>query len=251
MRIISKFRDYYDGVQTGQDNDLVYVRTEEQVKDKPDEPNGSVKRLLVRFNQLYKSFSTGSKKNPNGSLKPYRTATGRYVSERPANFGCVPVMIFFCGKLHRGVMYYEDWLNKTAYVEKFYWNLLEFRMDFLHDPKRYYSLRRETPIPIGDWFLPLEDSQFTDFSFEHKTPVYTWSVPEPRKEEHIVKDINLGDYFFYRKFDAQSAFQELSMYLGGVMTRSKDPEPLADKHRIVAHGMDETSFRKDPTKIHR
>jgi hypothetical protein len=56
----------------------------------------------------------------------------------------------------------------------------------------------------------------------------------------------LKDYEFYRVFDTYQTFQEISMFLGGVLGTNEDGGNVVDdKHRFSQRGFDKWSFRKE------
>ena len=56
----------------------------------------------------------------------------------------------------------------------------------------------------------------------------------------------LKDYEFYKMFDTFQAFQEVSMFMGGVLgAGEKEITVVADKYKIAQHGFNKFSFRKD------
>jgi hypothetical protein len=57
----------------------------------------------------------------------------------------------------------------------------------------------------------------------------------------------LKDYEFYKVVDTFQAFQEISMFIGGVLGRGeKEIVVVEDKYKIAQHGFDKWSFRKEP-----
>ena len=56
----------------------------------------------------------------------------------------------------------------------------------------------------------------------------------------------LKDYEFYKKFDSFAAFQEIQMFLSGVLgNKENEIIVVSDKDKIAQHGFDKFSFRKD------
>ena len=97
-----------------------------------------------------------------------------------------------------------------------------------------------------------------DLFVEYNTPVFVYDGDYGRtalttgRSYHRNKDafiINplLKDYEFYKVFDTFQAFQEIQMYIGGVLG-SKENEiiKISDKDKINQHGFDfKWSFRKE------
>lgn len=65
----------------------------------------------------------------------------------------------------------------------------------------------------------------------------------------VVLNPSLRSLEFYRRMSAQEVFQELEMYLGGVLAPENRPMvAIEDKYRIAQHGFDKHSFRRPPQK---
>jgi hypothetical protein len=57
----------------------------------------------------------------------------------------------------------------------------------------------------------------------------------------------LKNYEFFKMFDSFQAFQEVSMFIGGVLGKGeKEITEVADKYKITQHGFNKWSFRKEP-----
>jgi hypothetical protein len=66
------------------------------------------------------------------------------------------------------------------------------------------------------------------------------------KPKFIINPL-LKEYEFFKVFDTFQAFQEIQMFLGGVLGRGeKEIVQVADKYKIAQHGFDKWSFRKMP-----
>jgi len=226
MRIIGKHRDYYDcGLAQGIDDEIVYVRKHEVVP-----PHTWHDR-------------SGEKRWRNPWWKPSKDASFGYVG--------------FCGKLYPVARY---WLSpsqgKVVGDSKFYYaytaeELVEFRE----------RREKQTGLSVwrSDWLLDAELEAFragpaehVDLFREHNVPVL---FAEAAVNEDCFREMNspirasalnpvLGDVQFTRIFDAYTAFQEISMFLGGVLGWPGNAmAEVPDEHRFTGHGYDEQSFR--------
>jgi hypothetical protein len=77
---------------------------------------------------------------------------------------------------------------------------------------------------------------------EHRTPIVTYRA---RDDRYIIND-ELKQYDFIRQADPYTAYQEISMFLGGLAYPEKPIPPVSDKDMIIAKGFDDWSFRKPP-----
>jgi hypothetical protein len=91
---------------------------------------------------------------------------------------------------------------------------------------------------------------------EINAPVFVYDSALVIKNDDYGRKLNLGvfiinpilkDYEFYKIIDTFTAFQEISMFLGGVLGRGeKEIIEVDDKYKIKQHGFDKWSFRKEP-----
>lgn len=96
----------------------------------------------------------------------------------------------------------------------------------------------------------------TDWLIENRVSIAIWKRSTSGRGTEYWKretgwniDVDgLGKMGFARKLDPFSAFQELSMWVGGVLPRQGNPMvEISDERTMVAkHGMDEWSFRTPP-----
>lgn len=72
---------------------------------------------------------------------------------------------------------------------------------------------------------------------------YSWKTTLNKKKIALLPSLN--DLQFYRVMNPQTAFQEIYMYLSGVLGVGDKPMiKIEDKHKISGHGFDKWSFRK-------
>ena len=227
MRIISGVRDYYDCIQaTGQDTDIVYLRRpRETTKDAPFPVCrvGCLNRTRVCVDQSIIGFC--GKIYPVIELTNMREDGGKSV---------------FCYQLKQVDEYVEAHCKKD--VRKAY-----------RDTRRKYQwqayLRRAVFKSYFDACHRAQD-QFEYLFREEQSPIFVayhrrWN---PIGSGYAVTfDALLKDLEFYRVFDTYSAFQELMMYLGGVLGAPSRPIPeVSDKDMVGAKGFNEWSFRTPP-----
>lgn len=88
-----------------------------------------------------------------------------------------------------------------------------------------------------------------DVFTETNCPVFLIEDARQRVDEIIINP-KLKDWNFFRLFDSFTTFQEISMYLGGVLgSNEKDISEVDEKYRQSQRGMDKWSFRNpDPPK---
>jgi hypothetical protein len=205
MRIISKFKDYYDGVQYyGQDLELVYVRD----KYYPEEKINLEKYLNTPGN-YFMSID-----------KPYIT---QYPENRIEQEHYMNLIIGYCGELYRvHVIHVKDetvWNNpKHSYIlcynEK---QLQEFQQVTEYSKRK--SIRRWNryrSLKAVDWFEINNKDELRELFYRYKTPCFI--IRDSNKHKgNITINPQLNKYKFYKVKDSYTAFQDISMYIGGVL----------------------------------
>jgi len=221
MYIISKFRDYYDGVAgSGIDKTIVYER--HKLEEKPD--------ILLKPEKFFN-------RNRYDSHEIY--STGSY--ERGINLH--PYVIGFCGKTYVVYKVFEGTPGSTS---EFLYNV-----DLVKDRYSKYYKRPEKHFTerIQKTFDKWHDKDNSEMFFKLNVPIFVIDV-NPREEKLIIND-ELGQYQFYKLFDSYRAFQEVQMFISGVLGVGNKPIiQISDKDKILGHGYDlKTSFRNpDPPK---
>lgn len=235
MLIISKHRDYYDKVAStvGVDKTLVYKRDLTEPKE----------FLVLNFN--YKVPSRVPQKN---MLKIYTEENHAYT----------PFIIGFCGKLYVG--YKFEWSEIRPHVlGSIQKSIITYDKDeiisILSKVNLHSYLPREKQIveikrKIEDIFKFVDGKPYDGIFAEMRVPYF---YAEPRysysldANEFVVSKLNpvLSDYKFVKKFDPVTAFQEISMFLGGVLgTNENETVEIDDKYKLLQHGFDKMSFKQ-------
>jgi len=90
-------------------------------------------------------------------------------------------------------------------------------------------------------------AQCHDIFLDHRVPCFV--TGEEDRKPVLILNPRLVDYEFYKIVQPADAFQQISQFISNDLAVQKDPLPLSDKDRIMAHGMDKWSFRNpDPPK---
>jgi hypothetical protein len=239
MRIISPFQDYYDGVQQHgyDDRSLVYDRrtVEHQIerghKHKPKPP--------FLGDDVLPPFHW---ERPNIE---YVRANSRGWRDAPSR-----AMLYFCGKA------YPFWIamdhrryNDYPRVEskKVYSFEAEFN-DLVQDKASSWWWDDRFKISQAkhvDWLAKHTGIEIDPaIHFKYKSPILLYL--ESENEPVLIVNPCLKDYAIQKVIDPYSAFQEIDMFLGGVLgSIEKDGPPMTDVQKVSSHGMDpKWSFRK-------
>jgi len=228
MRIISKFKDYYDSaMSTGVDHTIVYVRNES----------------IIQGVHLDKFFD----KEAIGVLMYFR---GRH------KYQYTPVLVYVAGKLYPlirthtiinyvGCDIYFHTLEDVLKFDK------ESKLNFIgEDPYTSYfceeNLRR---------FFEINESNLTNFFIENKIVCCSFErIGEYDKAIFVggkpscEVTINpmLKKYDFAKVLDPYTIFQEKMMWISGVLgSPSGEMVTISDKDMVVSKGFDPVyGFRK-------
>lgn len=243
MLVISKFHDYYDTIaKLGVDKEYVYDRTEKTIK------------------------GTFGKKDGIRGHWPYDEEYGVTKANSTTKYSVHKMVIGFCGKLYPVIVVDKKWSNDkeerySLYTTDKVHEFFEKEKVSLEDKNRFWSMRDfsvKSKKSLDNFFA---GSEFKELELEfqrHKVPVFIYGrFPDPKKpimrghdKEHLVLNPKLKDYGFVKVKDPVSAFQDIYMYLAGVLgiTHLKTPE-FSDKLKAQAKGHDgKYSFRKPPGK---
>ena len=220
MRIIGG-KDYYDiGLSMGIDPTVILLRE----KDKN-----------IRVEE-----AGGSQLDHRLELRPQCTY-------RTDSLGLRSVAIVLCGKVYRGALGFHG-LNAPEGL----WSASRARSFVAQEKKRSvvvcgsYNLPRMT---LEDYFTPYDaPCALRRYMVDNKVSILveelTWSISSQRYFE--VNPYTLGHFGFAKAVSPYVAFQEISMWIGGVLggTSPEIVEIKDDKTLIEGHGFDnKRSFR--------
>ena len=249
MRIISNFKDYYDCIQSyGQDQSFVYLRNPET------------------FN--FDREQHGRSKNLVGNFWPFQKISNHGLSNE---FYLRQIVIGFCGKvcpileIKKGkegklTICYSTW-DIDAFVEKHYAE--KYVKEYYKEKKNYWSRlwnapnRRQFNI-FFDKYAEKQDD-YEELFIKSGHPIFVayyrdrWNHSDnvaTYQYSTITFNDELKKLEFYRIFPTALAYQEIAMYLGGVLGQGNPTIPeISNNDMIEAKGFDlKSSFRKDKSK---
>ena len=256
MRIISNYHDYYDtAMGHGQDRTLIYLRHGEELPfDKwifPTMYNGWCQRntrvsiYVIGFcGKVYPVVEVIADRWLN---------TPEYKRPRCLAYNIDDVDKFIAANFSADE--YEIYYKSKKSFSK-HWNGNK-RFEFM----RFFDEANSQRDLHASLFADLRTRSLPNNKKSRDCPIFSvkymqghqWRVEHglainPNTRQIITLNCNLKLYEFYRLFDAKQAYQELSMYLGGLASPEKDIPFIDDKTMAEAKGFDKFSFRKDKTK---
>jgi hypothetical protein len=216
VRIIDKRRDYYDGVASqGVDPSIIYVRKE---KETPFRLDQFCMPHLGYFDKYVIGFC--------GQIRPLVKISGanRLLFESLKSRTNEDLFFYNIDEVDR---YASQWIERRAK-----WYDCPFQMN--ESRKNFLKFFQNTWAKL--------ETIFTD----HKTPIFLLDCSIKSK---LFLNPLLRPFEFQRIVDPYTAFQELSMYIGGILGNLNPKVPdVSNEDLIVAKGFDKWSFRKESTK---
>jgi hypothetical protein len=153
--------------------------------------------------------------------------------------GYSPFIIGFCGKIYIG-----------CYLFKLNDDNVETR-EITYDVDLMKSIFRNNFYKSIDKINNILNYDFNSIFHEINAPIFIRTYKNRyinNNDEFIINPI-LKDYEFYSVFDSFSAFQEIQMYISGVICSNENKTlKIEDKYKIEQHGFDKWSFRRESKK---
>lgn len=249
MRIIGG-RDFYDGgLALGRDEDVVFVRAKHSEAEVVRPDGVSIAAPMERIGLMTRDRKL-AKANGNAFGFHYDNEVMRGDSRYRFTTACA----WFAGKRYGGVrVVNRTYVGSRPPEERWFWSREEFE-GFLGGIG--VSLRRQSGFrdgyhldasSIGDHFSGEGSEAERSWVIENGVAVAIW-IDDYGQEGWKLNTDGLKSIDFVRVMDAYSAFQELSMFVGGVMTRLGNSmvEITDDKVKAAKHGFNDWSFRKMP-----
>ena len=243
MRIISKFHEYYDTMlKHGIDNTIVYTRHNKVYREHTPEYE-YVDNILVELQKKAK--------------KEYISIFHRWSSIGIGNYNTgvtSKILILFCGKVYPCLCITTDTeerkdiycYNTQAVVSALatYYSKRDMANLKVSTGGYCWKGKKSTTIDRLDNFFNIKElSQDKADSIHHKvdSPVLFLAIRSRLEYNPILTDIQ-----FYKAVDSYTAYQELMMYISGVMG-GKTPKTieLSNEVKIAKAGFDKLSFRKE------
>lgn len=257
MRIISKYSDYYDNAvhPAYKDENVIYIRKTEVIKS-----SFSLDKVesISRFNQVNFEIT-------------YKNKYGIKTKMRRVYY---PIYLFFAGKTY-GLLasgnfnnvapYYSDCFDnnilvvpsielfekqKSAELANDGYQNIEIKSD-VNEP--YYALDNKNYSRFKTGEIPFDS---TDICLEYGTPVIlAYSISKLYQQNEINSELILNPYLkelnLMNIIDPFQAWQEISMFIGGVIPGRQSPMvKISDDSKIKKAGFDpKYGFRKRPSNV--
>ena len=229
MRIIADKKDYYDCIQAhGQDQSLVYLRKPEEV---------ILERGEWPFPSLWNSWWY-------------------------TNYNIAQHIIGFCGKIYPMLelsTHSESDNTRKCFnideVDAFVTKCLTSAQKKSYNKSDRWMYGGKRRKEFVQFFGQCQEKQnaFTEYFSEKRCPVFVaTSVRGGSSVGQITYNALLRPYDFVRIFDPYTAFQEISMFMGGMAMPEKDMPVISDELKVHSRGFTDQSFRapfRDPKRV--
>lgn len=234
MYILSKFKDYYDGVagSVGVDKTIIYKRETVIIDKKKEMP--SVFRETTWRDTIENDFISISGHNQI------------LVDKQPDIKNLSHFIVGFCGKYYLGWKLYDNQVmsksNNTT---------ITYDHDYVDTITKSRGWGRRNK-KLSDMCSNILTYDNIELFRKYNTPSFIYDVNYtgiyPSGERTFIVNPKLSDYDFYKVVDAFQSHQMIQSFLSGVLTnKEKEMVEIEDKYKIERFGFDKKwSFRKRP-----
>ena len=243
MKIISPYSDFYDSALVYHDNSVIYQRIPVEIKIED-----GINPLYLEISKKFKKYLH---KNYWYNATEYQawefanTVIGSFSSRfkhiRNFSFTQFKFLVIFCGKIYPGIIFTKTPINTTQTITTFIYNESAF-FTYLNENK--INLRNKTDNTyLKNFFSRSGESIETDFLINNKiTNVML------QEDKRLSINPQLSKVEFYKVFDVYSCYQELEMWMTGVLAYPQNMMiEVEDKIKVTKHGFDfKYGFRKRP-----
>lgn len=267
MRLSSKFHDYYDAVLAhGTDQTLVYNRENSETEISGvilDQLPETLKDWLDNQPSIYERDADyhNCAMNPverglilfAGNVYPYVTFRVPDPSQRPESYCWRPGKLVTCYTMADVESCLQEYGNKYDAQRLQPDPTQPVVQKHLRRDSRYRRVSIYSHEGLTNFLAPVEFPWAQDWHLKYQVPIMKLRRERDFRHTdakafklHVELNPELTPLQFFRAVDAYTAFQELSMYLSGVL-RVNEPDTLeiADPVRLEGHGFDKaTSFRQ-------
>jgi hypothetical protein len=225
MRVISKFRDYYDSVQAyGVDPKLVYLRATESERVLMHEAASS---RCVTLSPVFREIL---------GLPFSLNRDWEYVDV---------LLIGFCGQLYPAFRYHkivyhtlQKLLSQASDQDRKHFEVLFNQKTFSWDKALTYASWEEAT-------KDLRTLRYDDVFVSLGVPVFCVELNPYHRIYEITLNPNLKNLNFQAVKTPVEAYQEIAMFLGNQLAQQKDPVPVIDDDTMRdKKGFDKWSFRR-------
>ena len=236
MFIISKKKDFYDGVAgtVGIDKTIIYNRNVIDVEEKDIPVFFKKKRFDI--NGTHNTIISNLSRN-----KLKKEFQKKYVDY--SHF-----VVGFCGKLYVGwKLYSEEKLRLNTNIITEITDDVDFVNSLVESNKWNGNfVENVNKVKQSDAMQLFREFNSPIFLYDSNTSIKKYGTFSIKSNAKFFISPILADYEFFKVFNTFQAFQEIQMFLGGVLgSGEKEIAEVADKYKIQQYGFNKYSFRKE------
>jgi hypothetical protein len=239
MRIIGG-HDYYDSALAyGVDKTIVFVRNKKE----------DLEASEVKFFRPPSYFDLWDRKSRYGWHK-----RGSYSNRNNNHFNVTAITIVVAGKRY-GVVRIDN-VTDSMEIKRSWIHNFETFVEWAQTNYFEFSSWRPSKQKIRNHFEYQASKDEINWLIENRITILTCESDQIWAEDKMfwrVDRDNLKDFQFAKVVDPYTMFQEISMWVSGVLPRDGNPMVTITDDKIKAHkhGFDKWSFRKPPVATSR
>lgn len=234
MKIISKFKDFYDGASAyGIDLSWIYERSQEEViKNIIPKNQGWRNEDPLLWNHRKEWFNTGKETI--------------YLNKK---------ILGYCGKIFpliiAEIRVNSNYQSSTIVFDNAidYISFIKLHGQNENRWNDFFNIKK-----INEYFNA-NFSQLQSIFFEHRCPLFLYHKNEKHPKDlsknlFITINPKLSDLQWQKRKSPTEVFQDIFQYISGVLGKvEKDPIQVSDKDRIKQHGFDPKYGFRTPPKL--
>ena len=241
MKIISNFKDYYDGVAHNdyEKDQYKYIRERIPILRyfKSGPYSRAIKNIAAPFSGFRYIYRDGGSVDPSFHLLGYCGKLYPYLALHYSNHRALYPLLQGTGK------------------ERFYFYSFEEFQELIEKigkpASKYFDSHNSLKKYVNSWNEVCKRAESTDIQgmfLEFGVPLFEISNPD-RNDAVLTLNPVLSDLGFQKIKDPYTAYQDIDTFVSNDLVRIDNPaDNFSDELKIHAHGFDKKSFRKAPTK---
>jgi hypothetical protein len=231
VRIISKFHDYYDGVaKSYYDPHIKYIRT--------------FKKINIDKVNNFRIIKNLQEKMPRNFGQERVTESCLFIGFCGVIYPCYYIQVhknfenskyYFC--------YTVEQVNRTLFTGLKKKELEKYIRKYRYGKSTFRWIRPTTEKNIREVLKPIN---WDPIFFELNAPIFFALHAEPNKYKanYIYLNPELRRFDFQKFMEPHTAYQEISMYLGGILcSRENHPQVTDDRVLRDSKGFNNMSFK--------
>jgi hypothetical protein len=228
MRIISKFKDYYDGINPSQEP--IWIRKNEEFSIKDE----NKKTILSKSDMQWCKEAYLTLKKPDVNFVNLISWSGNPIEK---------FILCICGKFIPVYEFKEKFFIDEQKISDYYNSIIKKGKPY-YKPTSVYAKGFFNILPLKEWLNVYNNKErLIKIHLSLQSPIFLIY------KEHNDFLIEINPFLKKRKmhncFNAWSLYQEMEQFLSNEMVQCNNPPvEISDVDKRDKHGMDKWSFKK-------